>query len=335
MDKKRLDIYDIVSGIYHNSGSPGAFTNFAKIKQVLKDKNYKFTDTEIKAALKRIDSYTKFLKRRRVLPRHVPRRFTNISHSDLWWFCDSFQIKGFKGPYKYVTLYVDSFSKEYFARPLVKLKADINARSFNEIIREDNNGILPRAIVCDRGSEMLGAYSANLKDKGVKQIFTKSSQASKAYLAERGVRTLKKMLAKMLAEGYRDFKTTLASAVKTYNNSVHSRLGGLTPKEAGQPENLSKVLNTYQKRKLETILKYGDKFDKMNSRFKEGQIVRYKLPTPNFSKETAREALFTEELYRIVKVIRSSPVYGYKLSPIDNENNIVASTFLPEQLLEA
>lgn len=327
------DIYKTVASVYKNLGQPGSFSNFAKIKQALKAKNINYSDLEIRAALKKIESYEKFRKRRRTLPAHVSRRVTEVSAPDLWWFTDSFYIKKFKGPYKFVSIYVDAFSREIFARPLVKLKAAITARLFNEICEQDNDGIYPETVLSDKGAEYHGVYSANLKEKNIRQVFTNVSQSSKAFLAERAVRTLKKILSKMLAEGIKDLAPALKAAVSAYNTSVHSRLNNLTPKEAAKPENRMKIIDFRRIQNIKTMDKHFRQIENINSKFKVGQLVRYKTPTPDFTKETAENALFSEEIYRITKIVPSFPTFGYKIAPLNSDVSL-PPTFLSEQLLK-
>lgn len=326
-----MDVYDIVDAYYHKLGKPGSYLNFAKLKLALRRDKYEFTDLEIKAALRRIENYNKFEKRRRTLPRHVSRRYTEISGPNLVWFGDSFFVKKFKAPHHIVTVWVDAFSRRIFARPLATLRAKNVANAFNQIVEEDNEGRYPAACVTDRGSEFLSQFSANLAEKNIKHYFSNFNQPNKSYLSERAVRTLKMILAKMRDDGISDLRKALKDALSSYNNSVHSRLASLTPMEAGLSENLGKVIRFRVDSRGKLEEKYFDQFEKMNERFKVGQLVRFKVQKPMMAKES--EDLFSDEIYKIIEKDDSSPISAYKLQAL-SDGFILKGNFLPESLIE-
>ncbi len=66
------------------------------------------------------------------------------------------------------------------------------------------------------------------------------------FLAERSVRTLRKILAKIHATGERNLPTALRAAIQTYNSTVHTTTK-FTPIEAEKPHNQVQVLLNIEK----------------------------------------------------------------------------------------
>ena len=175
----------VVSKLYTQLGGPGSFGGFDKLKRTLKLKGYKFNDTEVQAALNKIEAYAKYRRklRTRHLPAHVPRRFARISMPGLWFFGDSMYVqKGWPGNLKFIQIWIDGFSRKLFARPLTTLNAKNTVKVFTLISEEDNDNRYPDVCYTDRGTEFLGEFSQFLRSKNIRQIFTSAAQKNKAFM---------------------------------------------------------------------------------------------------------------------------------------------------------
>ena len=182
---QNMDPYTVVSEFYGKLSGPGSFAGFSKIRYALREAGYKISDLDIKNALKKIENYEKFrMKYRSTLPKHVSKRHVHISSPDLWFYGDSMYLprKGWRGNQFFIQVWIDGFSKRLFARPLTRLTADNSVKVFKEIIEQENDGKYPDRCYVDRGSEWMGAFSAFLKEKSVRQIFTTAVQQNKGVL---------------------------------------------------------------------------------------------------------------------------------------------------------
>ena len=333
----------LIEKYWSDLGGPGSFVSANKLYHTLRLAGYHgISENEIEATLKKLKNYTRFKQKyHRIPPRHVPQRFALISAANLWWYTDSLYIpRGFKGPFRFAILYYDGFSKKLFCRPVVKLNAASSLRVFREIVEQENNSRYPDRIYCDRGREFLSVYSAFLKEKGIRQIFTNSSQQNKSFYAERMVKVLKSYLVKAYhhhhhSEAIRDVREAISHAVHAYNSTPHST-HNLTPNAAHLSDNFYKVHSALEKRRNQFFDKYIADFDKLNAQFQLGSLVRYRLPRYSFTKDS--QPHFSQQVYKIVSIVPSEPLKGYKLAELDgtgqNSDIIIPGSFLPDQLMK-
>ncbi len=138
------------------------------------------------------------------------------------------------------------------------------------------------------------------------------------------------LLQKIHLTGERDLKKALASAVQSYNSSVHT-ITKFTPNQAEREENQDSVLLNIEKRQHQILAKNYHHYDRINEQFKVNDIVRTKLPRDPFAKEA--ENLFSTELYRIANIVQSGPSKSYKLEDTTS-NVIIPGSWLAYQLLK-
>lgn len=145
------------------------------------------------------------------------------------------------------------------------------------------------------------------------------------------IRTLQWQLKRVYANGERNLSKALKGIVHAYNSTIHSS-HGLSPNEAEIPENIAKVVNNLEKKRDYFYTRYMEAYHNINSQFKLGDIVRFRLPVAPFTKEARIH--FSEDKYQIVSVIPTAPVRSYKIAEIKS-NAIVPGSYLPEQLILA
>lgn len=155
------------------------------------------------------------------------------------------------------------------------------------------------------------------------------NQHANKILAERIFLTLRLYLKKLKEQGINDLPKALKMFCSAYNATFQRGIG-CSPDFAHDPSNLATVLNFIMQKRAKLQSKYAVQFEKENSPFSIGSIVRIRYPKPPFMK--SEEYLFSTDLYQIEKIINSTPIKGYKVKNIST-GLLVAATFLPYQLL--
>ncbi len=145
------------------------------------------------------------------------------------------------------------------------------------------------------------------------------------------VRTLRLILGRIHATGERNLKKVLHAAVQTYNSSIHTTTN-FTPYEAEKPENQDDVLLNIEKKHHKFLAKYYRNYERLNNKFKVGDIVHKKLPKDPFHKEA--EDLFSPEQYRVASIVPSGPMVRYKLQQ-QGSNVIIPDSWSLSQLLKS
>jgi len=155
--------------------------------------------------------------------------------------------------------------------------------------------------------------------------------------AEIQMRSMKNVIARIFtANGGRNLPTAdVIQQAADIINSSYSRSLGMTPLEASAEDSAPQVL----KRRVIAEYKRDDKLVGRSGgnilkkpEFKEGELVRIRLPSRNFSKENYR--VFSEKLYRITHVNPSFPVPSYKVFDLAAGFEL-PQTFTSAELLRA
>lgn len=102
------------------------------------------------------------------------------------------------------------------------------------------------AVWTDDGPEFKSVFKSYLKGEGVEQVVSKVGDVRKNRNIERFNKTLRLLIEKWaLLYGKRVDNKALAKLVSAYNNSVHSSLDGLTPRQALTDMKLNRKLFDY------------------------------------------------------------------------------------------
>ncbi len=83
-----LSELEVVRQYYRNYGGPASYSNPQKLKTALRNDGYKIKLSTIRQALADFPDYSRFRTTTKGLPKHVPQRFSLISHPNLWVFGD-------------------------------------------------------------------------------------------------------------------------------------------------------------------------------------------------------------------------------------------------------
>lgn len=325
------DKFDYLERLYVNDSKPGSYLGAEKIYYDLKRSDdpiaKAITLKDVEMFLEKQKFYYPYTRSRKSLAKGVSSTYFESSGPNEWWQADGMYLTiqpRFVGRYEKALVCYDVFSRKIFARPAVKLDSGIAARLFTEIVNEQNDGVYPRHLLTDRGSEFKLMFDVELKRHGVKHVWTSGNSESKAAGAERSIGTLKMMLQRLRVNGVSNFNVALTTALNSYNNSVHS-LTKLTPNESARIENVSRVVSAQQEARAGEMFKYRKRIASLNKRFKIGDVVRKRVIKTKMDKGTARG--WSDEEYRVSEVLQYEPLYRYKLVAPENGDAELNGTF--------
>lgn len=315
-----LDKKIFLDSIFYKLGAPGSFSGKAKLWEAVKKSDnplgQQISENQVDLYLKRQKPYYKtHRKSRRGYPRYAPTRFSYSSQANIVWHGDNLVVQGFRGVYKYILIFVDAFSKKFFAKPLAKIGSRNVANAFLEIVKTQNGDIFPDVLITDRGSEFLEPFHTVVAEHGVRHKYTTKYQENKAFFAERAVRTLRNLMGRIYDTGERDLNVTLKAALESYNSSVQSTIG-MSPNDAARLENTVLVEQKLKRDRHKLLSKYSEKRERINSQLQLGDLVFLRRPKGKFDKETV-PAWDLSNQYTIDEIIQSEPLYSYRVVDLE------------------
>ena len=202
--------------------------------------------------------------------------------------------------YYWISTSIEILSRYAFAIPVCRKNTTNMAKAVTELFRQfkESFGDYPQLAQFDNGKEFYNVGIKTLREKhNIEHFSTKSNK--KPAVVERFNRTLKTSMWKCFySKGTYKWFDILDDFVYNYNNSKHSTI--LMKQRDVNKSNENEVWNTL----------FGHNFGEYQlPRFKVGDTVRKSKYKSTFTK--GYEANFTEELFKVIKVIRGNPnVYG-------------------------
>ncbi len=295
-----------------NKNKKYAFSGISKIYEHYKGA-LKIND--IKDELSGISTYTRHKEgKKNILFNPFYVRYVNeMWQADIMYLPD--YKKESKG-YKYLLCVIDVFSRKLFIRKLRKKDTKTVIENFDSIHKEVN--MSPEKIVVDKGSEFKSESFQQYTDFfGIQLIFTYNE--TKAAHVERAQRSYQNILYRILEEHQtRDFLKYLNDALFIYNNRKN-RITGYSPNIAFQKKNHSQVSKNLEK-------KYNDiRLKKRLPGFKENDFVRIREMRRTFSR--GYHPYFTEEIFKVKKVLTNLPIPRYILSDYSGTEEIRGSFY--------
>jgi Integrase core domain len=194
---------------------------------------------------------------------------------------------------QYLLVVVDCFSRLASVQPL----KDKTAKSLHQGLRKVFRDLgVPDKLQTDKGTEFLNTVVQKYLQDNEVHHFTSENSDVKCAMAERLIRTIKSRIWRLfrhrVATRYID---KLQDIVYAYNNSVHSA-HGLRP------------VDVTDKNSLHVFHQLTKSYKAKSPRYSVGQFVR--LAKDKSKLEKGYEYRFTEEIFKIIQVIRHSvPVY--------------------------
>lgn len=318
---KRKDKFDYLRDLYYDPESGAAYARLNLLYDfVRKDNKYYFTKLEIK---KWLDSQPTFSEHKPASKeRPSGRIYTNGSlyqyDLDVAYMND---VKGVKTN-KFL-IAVDVFDRRIAAEALRSLKWDHMKVGLDKIFKKLG---VPAKVRTDRGTEMTSKnFAEYMKKRNIDHFL--ASPPHKSALAERGIRSLKLLISRLVENRPQtsSWLSALPLAVTIYSNRKHSSIN-MTPIEASKPQNKSKVMQFLNHKALQ---RYGNPITKYE--FNIGNLVRVLLAKGNLSKEHMKT--FSEQIYTVKERKRRDNVNYYTLS--DEGGNEIGGTFKAYELTSA
>lgn len=299
---------------FNSPGSPIAFSSPYRVY-----KHYKgvIPLKKIKQWMHGLDAYT--LHKQAKKPK--PRNPTFVYRKRYQFQIDLIELgrlSEYNDDIRYLLTAIDIFTRYAFVEPLKNKTASVFLEGFKKIM--EKAGQFPSKILADRGSEIKNKHMQQFcRENNIKLLH--SDNFVHAPFIERFNRTLKNLMYRYMTSRETDrFIDVLPALVNTYNTRQH-RMIGMTPTEAENPENATKVRNTqekwYSKRKRKPPL------------FKKGQTVRISKLKGQFDK--GYDEQFLEEIYKIKNVFTRLPIPTYELQTLD-EDEVIEGNFYGNEL---
>ena len=210
---------------------------------------------------------------------------------------------------KYLLAVIDVFSKYGWLIPLKDKTGKSVASSLKTIFKERK----PEKMWVDKGKEF---YNKDVKDL---IEFYSTQNEEKSSVVERWIRTMKeKMWKYFTANSTNVYTNELSDLVREYNNTRHSSIK-MMPVQANKKENKLRVWSNLYPEHLQ--------IHDINPKFSVGDKVRISKKKKTFEKGYTTR--WTEEIFTIVKVKRTSPV-TYKIADLNGEE--IRGTFYEPEL---
>jgi len=210
--------------------------------------------------------------------------------------------------YKYLLVMIDVFTRQVFLRPLKNKNIDDVISNINDIFTD----YLPRSISSDSDSTFMSKQVQELFDKNniYHDVVIARDDHRALGIIDRFALTIKTTLSKLfLRNDNTNWIDYITKIVDKYNNTPHSSIANLTPKEATDPQYQADLgmINSYKAKKI-----------KVKSQFKEGDNVRIRI------KETFRkgsEPRYSDKVY----IVES--VNGIRIT-LDNDKTYLESDII-------
>ena len=255
--------------------------------------------------------YSKPPKKNYLTTKTIIKSIDDTWSSDLLDMND-YGIKNNKA-YRYILIVVDNFSKYGWTTPLKNRYAQSKTDAFSQIIKTSKRK--PNLLETDDGREYVNKiFNEFLNNNNIKRYsrFTDKGAVS----AEQFNRTIRNLIKKPVFEkGNANWLSELPSAVKKYNNTIHSSTK-MTPIQAIKKSNERKVYSNLK-----------DKREIQKPKFKLGQLVRTADIKRVFSKGDSTNWSYI--LYTITEIIHDT-IPSYRIDYLHERNN--ENLLLPSKL---
>lgn len=303
----------LLSDLYYTTGLPTAYGSAARLYNAAKRVNPRITKSSVDQWLLRQDAYTLHRKARKHLTAE-PRVY--VGGIDEQWsmdLCDVSNISEHNDGVNFILTCIDVFSKWADAQPVKRKTADATAEAFEAILQRTTRR--PQRVETDHGKEFHNrAFKALCRRYNIHHFSTQSS--NKAAVAERFNRSLKELMYKHFSASntYR-WNDVLPELLQTYNARYHRSIGR-SPQSVTHNNEDDVYRRLYRRRgKWGRLLAVGDlvRISKKRYLFDKGYLPQ-----------------FTEEIFKITKVIKNHRPYRYELEDLAGE--AIVGRFASEEL---
>ena len=221
--------------------------------------------------------------------------------------------------YCYIMAVIDILSKFVWVEVLKDKKMTTIAQAFEKILKR-SNGRQPLLLRADSGGEFIGSALQKLLNKYDIKFSTTKNNDVKAAVVERFLRSLKERMWRYFThKNSKRYIDIIQDLVYSYNHTKHSTIK-MIPNDVN-------LYNASQARE-NMISKFKNLKVEKIATFKEGDHVRISRTKGTYEK--GYEANWSEEIFKVWKVLRRQHLFIYKLIDLDNE--IIDGIFYKEEL---
>lgn len=302
-----------------NKDNPYAYSGVTKIYHYLKGQK-KIED--IKNDLSEIRTYTYHKEPKKVV------KFNPffIYKKNQQWQVDLVYLPNFINEnegVKYLMCVLEVFSRKLYVKVMKTRDKKTALETFSSLHKQIGDS--PEILFSDFGGEFTSKiFKDYCLKNNIKQVFALND--TKCPHIERAQRSLQSIIYKIMEERQtRQFLNLIDEAVHIYNNRIN-RITGFSPNEASLEENKNEVLLNLDK----YYIKNGSQ--KKRPSFKIGDTVRIRVKKTIF--ERSYQPRFSEEVFKISKVLTNLPQVRYAISSF-NEREKIKGTFYERELAKA
>ena len=299
--------------LYYTPGKPSSYSGAQRLWTTAKRINNKITKKQVVKWLQAQDTYTLHKPARKRI-KAEPR--VHVSHIDEQWcmdLCDVTNVSQHNDGCNFILTVIDVLSKMADAEPVPRKTGVNTTRALEAIFNRTQRR--PQRIESDKGKEFFNAdFARTCHREGIHHFATNSRH--KASVAERFNRSLKDLMYKHFTatNSYR-WIDVLPQLLETYNGRYHRSIGR-SPDDVNANNEDEVYRHLYNKRPKPGI-KYavGDyvRISKTKHVFEKGYLPNY-----------------TEEVFKIVKVISNHTPHRYELEDMAGE--AIVGRFAPDEI---
>ena len=261
-----------------------------RFTELLKEKDIKKTQKEIK----------EFLAKQTVSQLHKPVlqikkdfKFITASAPNEIWQIDLLDYQKYsninKG-YNYILICVDIFTRKAKAIELKSKHTPNSADGFRKLLTNEK----PQVVYSDDGNEWKGQFKSLLEKENIIHSVYDYGDHHSLGIIDRFSRTLKTMIAKhMTAKNTKKWVDELPHLIEIYNNSPHSGIQDIKPKDALKGDNKVKIA-TLNYRKVGHNIEIDGKINNI----KKGDYVRVQIKKGTFQK--GYEITYSTKIYNVI-----------------------------------
>lgn len=298
---------------------PQHATSFSGARNLIRANKRNVSSAAIREWFTKHDTYTLH----KAIRRKFPRLYYDVNARDQVWEADLIQLtslKNYNDGISYILVVIDVLSKFVWVQPLHDKTTREVTNAFKKIL-DNNDHRFPGMVQSDKGKEFLGnTFQTFLKENDIQFRVVRNPDV-KAAVVERFNRTLKERMYR-----YFSYKNTyryidvLQDLVKAYNKTPHSTIK--------MPPAAVTIYNAHVARKNLVATASRRQPHRKKAKYKTGQYVRISREKNVFEK--GAEKKWSEEIFKIVRVLRRQKIFVYELVDLEGEN--IEGFFYPEEL---
>ena len=306
--------------------TPSHYAGYSAVDNLSRAAKPNFTRNDVIEWLKSQDAYTLH----RPVRRKFPRLHYNVTNIDDLWEADLIDLrnlKSYNNGYSYLLIIIDVLSKFVWVEALRDKTASCVTKAFQRVLSR-NRDRRPVYLQTDKGKEFIArAVQKFLKEKDIRFRVTRNPDV-KAGVVERFNRTLKERMWRYFThKNTRRYIDVLQDIVRAYNHTYHTSIK-MQPAAVTRENARIARENINQRWKLDEEKK-NNRNVKQKAKYKAGDLVRISRAKVVFEK--GYEAKWSEEIFRIRRILKWRKPLVYELSDLEGED--IDGIFYEQELI--